>query len=87
MMEKLIYGMCALTAALVALLLLRGYLRTRHRLLLWSGACFVGLTANNVMLVVDRVLLPAADLSTVRLVLALAAVLLLVVGLVMEDPS
>jgi hypothetical protein len=86
-MDKLIYALCTLTAALCALLLLRGYLRTRFRLLLWSGACFVGLTANNVLLVLDRIVLPDVDLLPWRLCVALAAVLLLVFGLVIEGDA
>jgi hypothetical protein len=66
-------------------LLLRGYLRSRYRLLLWSGLCFVGLTANNVLLVLDKLLLPDVDLSTWRLAVGLVSVLLLVTGLVLES--
>ena len=84
-MDKLIYGLCACTALACTLLLLRGWLRTRHRLLLWSGLCFAGLTANNVLLVLDKTLLSETDLSTWRLATALVAVLLLVAGLVIES--
>lgn len=83
-MATLIYALCAGTAAACAALLLRGYLRTRFRLLLWSGLCFAGLTANNLLLVIDRVLLPEEDLSLWRLGVGLLAALLLVVGLVLE---
>jgi hypothetical protein len=83
-MDKLIYGLCMVTAAICAFLLSRAYLRTRHRLLLWSAACFAGLTASNVLLVLDRVVVPAVDLSTWRLSVALGSVLLLLFGLVME---
>lgn len=86
-MDKLIYTLCAMTAGTCALLLLRGYLRTRFRLLLWSGLCFAGLTANNVLLVLDRIIFLEVDLSSWRLVVALAAVLLLIYGLVMEERS
>jgi hypothetical protein len=85
--EKIIYALCALTAAACAVLLLRGYLRTRFRLLMWSGACFVGLTANNVLLVLDRVVFPTADLSAWRMALALGAVVLLLCGLIFESNS
>ena len=84
-MDKAIYTLCTLTALACAWLLLRGYLRTRFRLLLWSGLCFLGLTANNVLLVLDKLVLPDVDLSTWRLLVALVAVLLLVTGLVMES--
>jgi hypothetical protein len=82
--DKLIYGLCALTALTCALLLLRSYARTRFRMLLWSGLCFVGLTANNVLLVLDKTLFADIDLSSWRLVTALVAMALLVAGLVIE---
>jgi hypothetical protein len=44
----------------------------------------VGLTASNMLLVIDRIMLPLVDLSTARLAVALVSVLLLVYGLVME---
>ena len=84
-MDKLIYGLCALTSAACAGLLLRSYFATRFRLLLWSGLCFVGLTLNNVLLVLDRLVYTAVDLSTWRLVVALAAILFLLYGLIVES--
>lgn len=84
-MSAIIYGLCALTALLCAVLLLRGYARTGTRLLFWSGLCFVGLTASNVLLVLDRIVLPAVDLSSARLGVGLLALLLLIYGLVMEE--
>jgi hypothetical protein len=86
-MDKLIYGLCALTALSCATLLLRSYARRRVRLLLWSGLCFVGLTASNILLILDRLLFTAIDMSIWRLSLALVAVLLLLVGLVLESQS
>ncbi len=86
-MDKAIFALCALTALACAALLLRGYLRTRFRLLLWSGLCFVGLTANNVLLLLDKLVFTQVDLSTWRLLLGLVSVLLLVGGLVLESDS
>lgn len=87
-MSALIYTLCALTASLTAWLLLRGYRRTRFRLLLWSGLCFVGLAMNNVLLVVDRLIFPTeVDLLVPRLFTSLGAVLLLVAGLVLEHDT
>ena len=86
-MEKLIFALCALTSAACAALLLRSYLRTRFRLLLWSGLCFSGLTLNNALVVLDRIVLPDVDLSTWRLSVALGAVLLLLCGLIVESRS
>ena len=86
-MEKLIFALCALTSAACAALLLRSYLRTRFRLLLWSGLCFSGLTLNNALVVLDRIVLPDVDLSTWRLSVAFGAVLLLLCGLIVESRS
>jgi hypothetical protein len=83
--SALIYSLCALTALLCALLLLRAYRRTRTRLLFWSGLCFAGLTLSNTLLVLDRIVLPLMDLSTARLAAGLVALLLLIYGLVMEE--
>ena len=84
-MAKLVYLLCALTSFSCAWMLGRAYLRTRARLLMWSALCFVGLTINNVLLVLDRLVFTAIDLSTWRLAIALVAVLLLVIGQVLED--
>jgi hypothetical protein len=84
-MAAAIYTLCALTSLTCALLLLRGYARSKTSLLLWSGLCFVGLTANNALLVVDRVMLPLTDLSTLRLSVAFLALMLLLFGLIWEN--
>jgi len=78
----IVYTLCALTAALCAVLLLQSYARSRYRLLLWSGMCFAGLTLNNLLLVLDKVLLPDVDLSVWRSAVALAAMATLLYGLV-----
>ncbi|MCW5659768.1 MAG: hypothetical protein KIT60_18885 [Burkholderiaceae bacterium] len=83
-MHQVIYTLCALTAASCAYLLLRGYRTSFDRLLLWGGLCFVGLTANNVLLILDRVVFTGIDMSTWRLCVALLAVLLLLYGLIVE---
>ncbi|MEO6276993.1 DUF5985 family protein [Roseateles sp.] len=84
-MDKLIYTLCALTALACAWLLLRAYARSRARLLLWSGLCFAGLTANNLMLILDRMVFTDIDLLPARLVLGLASVWVLAIALVMEN--
>ena len=86
-MENLIYGLCALTAASCTALLFRGYFASRYRLLLWSGLCFAGLTANNVLLILDKAVFTWVDLTSWRLGLALASVLLLLCGLILESSS
>ena len=79
-----IYFLCAVTALLCAWLLLRAYRRSGYRLLLWGGLCFVGLTLNNVLVMVDKYVVPYVDLQTWRLLLALAALMVLLYGLVWD---
>lgn len=84
-MSSVVYGLCAITSLLCAALLWRGYMRGKARLLLWSTLCFVMLTVNNILLVIDRVVLvDEIDLYRLRLFTALAALALLVYGLVWD---
>ncbi len=84
-MAEAVYALCAVASLACMVLLLRGYRRTRTRLLLWSGLCFAGLTLNNILLFVDKVIFPGADLSLWRSAAALAGVLVLIYGLVMDS--
>jgi hypothetical protein len=81
----IVYALCALTSIACAVLLLRGWARTRVRLLLWSGICFTGLALNNVLLFIDIRVLPETDLSLVRTLPAVIGVMVLVYGLVWES--
>lgn len=83
-MAAAVYALCALTALACAVLILRGYLRHRHRLLLWSGLYFCGMFLNNALLILDRLALPDRDLTVLRLVVALAALLPILYGLIWE---
>ena len=84
-MNALIYILCACTALLCAVLLLRAFRRGGHRLLMWSGLCFVGLFINNLLLTLDRVVFPDIDFSTARVLASLVAMLPLLYGLIWED--
>jgi hydrogenase/urease accessory protein HupE len=64
--------------------LLDGYRRSRVRLLLWAALCFVGLALNNVLLFVDLVVLPERDLGILRSAVGLAAMSILLFGLIWE---
>jgi hypothetical protein len=81
-MTQVIHALCALTALACAVLLLRGWWRSRVPLLFWSGLCFAGLTLNNVLVVLDRMVWPSVDLSLWRHAAALIGLALLVYGLV-----
>lgn len=85
MIANIVYGLCAVTCVICAGLLGRGYLRSRARLLLWSTLCFLILTANNILLVIDRVLLvEEVDLYRVRLITAFIGLAILVYGLIWD---
>ncbi len=79
-----VYALCAITSVACAILLLRGYRRSRVRLLLWSGLCFIGLALNNILLFIDLRLFPAIDLSLIRTVPAVLGIGILIYGLVWE---
>jgi hypothetical protein len=84
-MATAIYILCALTSLAAAVMLLRGYRRSRARLLFWSGWCFAGLALNNILLIVDLQVLPDVNLELWRQIPALIGVALLVYGLVWES--
>lgn len=80
----LVYVLCFVTSGACAWLLARSYLRNGTRLLLWSAISFVFLAANNLVLVLDLVIWPDADLRIERLLLSLAAVVAMVWGFVWQ---
>lgn len=84
-MAALIYTLCAILSLGIAVLLWAHYGRTRSRLLYWSALCFTGLTINNVLLVLDKLVLIGQDLALMRQWTALASLALLLYGLVYED--
>ncbi|HEV2136024.1 MAG TPA: DUF5985 family protein [Terracidiphilus sp.] len=83
-MKPAAYILCTLVSLICAVLLLRGYMRGRHRLLLWSGLCFTGLTLSNALVFVDLVLLPNLDLYLVREATTAFSVLILLFGMIWE---
>lgn len=84
-MAETIYGLCTLTSLLCAWMLLTSYRRNGVRLLFWSGLCFIGLSVNNILLVLDKLVFPQIDLLLLRLFSALVALLLLLFGLIYEN--
>jgi hypothetical protein len=84
-MGALVYLLCAVTAFTCFVLLWRGWRANRAALLFWSALCFAGLTASNVLLVVDKLVLPEIDLTPVRSAITLASLVLLIIGLVWGD--
>jgi hypothetical protein len=80
-----VYLLCLAASLLCMTLLIRGYLRTRSRLLLWVALCFVGLALNNLLLVVDLLLTPPElDLRSLRSLTHIGALAVLIYGFVWE---
>jgi hypothetical protein len=77
--------LAAVTSLACTVLLFRGYLQRRVRLLLWSALCFVGLTINNIVLVFDLVIFVAIDLRPLRLTAALVGMLFLLYAFIWES--
>ena len=68
--------------SLVAALLLRQYQARRTHLLLWSCIGFSGLALNNLLVFVDVTLMTGTDLSLLRAVVGVCAMLVLLHGLI-----
>ncbi len=83
-MAEAVYVLCVLTSALIAGLLLRGYRRSKQRLLLWTGIGFVGLCVNNILVTFDLMMGSRTDLSLVRNIPTLIGGACVVFGLVWE---
>lgn len=82
-----VYILCFVTSSACAFLLGRSYRSTGARLLLWSAACFGLLAANNLLLVLDLLVFPDLNLRIARLLMALAAVIVLIVGFIWDSES
>lgn len=83
-MSSAVYILATIVCLTSAILLLRGFAAGRHRLLLWSGLCFAGLTLSNLLVFLDLIIFPAIDLYPLRLGTAAVSMLLLLYGLVWE---
>lgn len=83
-MASVVYLLCSLTSIICALLLIRGYLRTKARLLLWSSVCFLALVVNNLFLVLDRIFFTDVDFYVFRQYAAFVGLVILVYGLVWD---
>jgi hypothetical protein len=83
---SVVYILCALTSALCAMMLLRGYLRSKARFLLWSSLCFIALFVNNLLLMIDKVFVQQGVWfpQPLRGSAALLGLLLLIYGLIWD---
>lgn len=79
-----VYILCFITSGLCAGLLLRSWFKARSRLLLWAAISFIFLALNNLALVFDMIVFPAADLSILRQIPAVVALVVLLWGFIWE---
>ena len=84
MIAAIVFLACAITSVLCVVLLVRGWLASRSRLLLWSSLGFTGLALNNIILVLDRLFIVDANLALVRAVPAFLGVLVLLTGCIWD---
>jgi hypothetical protein len=82
--DKIVYGLCALTSGICVLLLFRGYLKTKMKLLLWSTVCFLCLMLSNILVYVDLIIYPDIDLFLVRNCLVTLGLGILIHGMIKE---
>jgi hypothetical protein len=83
--QTAVFLLCLATSAACAWLLFRQYARMQTRLLLWSAVCFIGLTINNLLVVIDiLVLSDAMSLLPARHLSSLLAVGVLLYGFIWE---
>ena len=83
-MAAAVYILGTVVAIACGVLLLRGYLHGRQKLLLWSSVCFFGLGISNFLVFLDLVILPDVDLYLARLLSGAIAMLFLLYGLIWE---
>jgi hypothetical protein len=83
MVANIIYFLGALTSFLCAGLLFRSYLRTGANLLFWSSICFLGLTIDNsILMLVDVLIYPEANLYWMRQLGSLCGLTLLIYSMI-----
>ena len=81
-----LYLLAVLTCLACTALLFRTYAASGTRLVLWTAFCFVGLSLNNVLLFFDLIVFPVAvDLRPWRHAAALAGLLCLIYGFILES--
>jgi hypothetical protein len=83
-MATVVYALCGLTASGCAVLLVRSYLRSRARLLLWASVCFIGLALNNIVLFIDKVIVTDQSLAGWRTIPQVTGLAVFALGLVWE---
>lgn len=83
-MVEVTYVLNTLVCVACAVMLFLAWRRTRARLLMLSAICFGLLSANNVLIFVDVLVVPDIDLGVIRAASALAGFSVLLFGLIWE---
>ncbi len=86
-MATVVYALCAVASGLCTALLARAWAETRTPLLGWCLGCFAGLTLNNVVLFIDKVIARNVNLSTWRSLPAALGTGALLYGLIVQTRS
>jgi hypothetical protein len=84
MLASFAYILGFLVTLACCILLLRAYKRVHHRLLLWSGLCFMGLALSNLLVFLDIKVFLSVNLYPLRLCVAAASMIVLLFGLIWE---
>jgi hypothetical protein len=80
----LVYLLCLATSVTCLVLLVRGYKRSRVKLLFWSALCFVGLAFNNFFLFLDAIVFPDINFMPMRNLSTFLALVVLLYGFIWE---
>ncbi|MBX9693297.1 MAG: hypothetical protein K2Z81_12990 [Cyanobacteria bacterium] len=78
------YALCAVTSLICFILLMRGFLKDRNPLLLWSSFCFGSIAVQNSLLFCDLVLIPEVSLVLARTLIGFIGQALLLCALIWE---
>jgi cytochrome b subunit of formate dehydrogenase len=81
----LVYSLCFATSCLCAFLLGRSFHRARSRVLFWSAICFGLLAVVNGLVILDMLILPGQDFRSSRLLLTVAAIVVLLFGFIWDE--
>jgi len=84
-MVEIAYILCTATSFVCAMLLFRGYRRSRARLLFWTGLFFACLTVENGGLFLDNIVFTNVDLWWYRTLWGLLGVSCLLYGMIWRE--
>lgn len=81
---QVIYALCALTSLTCAVMLVRGYLKSRTRILFWASICFVCLALNNALLYLDLIVFPDLPIVVFRVFPGVIGLAVFIYGLIWD---